>query len=141
MAYVQPTPLAVKNRLPEFIAVPDSLINLLLNEAFDFIGETWLERDRAKAQIYYVGHLLALEGEPDRSNSASNGGGGGGGNSVKGHITSEKVGDVQVNYAGPSSSTSAGSGSGSLVSALGSTMYGRMLLMLMRLNFPAIGVV
>lgn len=140
MAYVQPTVKDVKDRMPEFIAVPDLLIGLLLREAYDFIGDCWLEKDRAKAQIYYVGHLLALEGEPDRSNSAATGGGGG--TSVKGPVTSEKVGDVQVNYSGASSSNSAGSsGGGRLTGSFSTTIYGRMLLMLMMLNFPAIAAV
>ena len=55
-----------------------------------------------------------------------------------GNVKRRKVGDVEVEFAGLSA---ASSGGGALGDYLSGTMYGRQLLLLMRLNFPAITVV
>ena len=132
MAYVKPTPAAFKARFPNFSDVDNAYIQLLLDDAILRFGEGWYERDRALAQMLFVAHVLASEGMGDGA------GGGGGGGSTTGSVKRRKVGDVEVEFAGLPASTSGG---GALGDYLSGTMYGRQLLPLMRLNFPAITVV
>lgn len=132
MAYVQPAPAAFKARFPNFSEVDNAYIQLLLDDAVPRFGEGWYERDRALAQMLWVAHVLASEGLGDGA------GGGSGGGATTGTVKRRKVGDVEVEFAGLSASTSGG---GALGDYLSGTMYGRQLLLLMRLNFPAITVV
>ena len=132
MAYVQPTPAAFKARFPNFSEVDNAYIQLLLDDAILRFGDGWYERDRALAQMLFVAHVLASEGAVDGS------GGSGGGSASTGNVKRRKVGDVEVEFAGLSA---ASSGGGALGDYLSGTMYGRQLLLLMRLNFPAITVV
>lgn len=141
MPYTPPTPEIFKVRFPEFEPVADGLLALVLDEAIGDIGDTWVERDRARAQMYLTAHLLAMEGEPGRSQGIA-AGEGSGNFAVTGAVKREKVGDVEVEYAGVSSSSGGGSGSSSSLSAsYGATSYGRLYLELMRRNFPAVAVV
>lgn len=132
MAYVQPTPASFKARFPNFSEVDNAYIQLLLDDAILRFGDGWYERDRALAQMLWVAHVLASEGLGDGA------GGGSGGGATTGPVKRRKVGDVEVEFAGMSASSSGG---GALGDYLGGTMYGRQLLLLMRLNFPAITVV
>ena len=132
MAYVQPAPAAFKARFPNFSDVDNAYIQLLLDDAVLRFGDGWYERDRALAQMLFVAHVLASEGAVDGS------GGSGGGGASTGNVKRRKVGDVEVEFAGMSASSSGG---GALGDYLSGTMYGRQLLLLMRLNFPAITVV
>lgn len=127
MAYVPPTASDLKARFPEFTAVSDTLVNLILAEASAQVGETWLERDRTPATLYLAAHLLAMEGEPGRSTS-------GRGSATTGPVRRRKVGDVETEYAGYGSSEYGRSG-------YGSSEYGQRFLNLMRRNFPAVAVV
>lgn len=129
MPYVQPTPATFKARYPEFAPVSDALIQLMLNEAFDEVGDTWLERDRARAQMLLVAHRLTLEGEPDRTTSGS-------GSAGIGAIKRDKVGDSETEFFGVSGSDGSGSAYGYSLTA-----YGREFLALLRKNFPAVAVV
>ncbi|WP_272789272.1 MULTISPECIES: DUF4054 domain-containing protein [unclassified Shinella] len=141
MPYVQPNAEIFKARFPEFAPVPNTLVNTVLAEAVDAVGDTWLERDRAKAQMYLAAHLLAMEGEPGRSQGVA-AGEGGGHFAVTGPVKRERVGDVEVEYAGASASSGGGSGSGSSLSAnYGTTSYGRLYLEFLRKNFPPVAVV
>lgn len=135
MPYVEPTVVDFKSRFPEFAPVSNALIQLMLNDAIERFGPTWVERDRAKAQMLLVAHMLTLEGEPARSS----GGGGSGGGASMGPVQRRKVGDVEVTFANPYSGS--GGGSGGLNDYYSMTAYGRLLLVLIRLNFPAIAVV
>ncbi|MBY5682648.1 DUF4054 domain-containing protein [Rhizobium leguminosarum] len=127
-----PTPTTFKARFPEFIAVSDALVQLVLNDAIDQVGDTWLERDRARAQMLLAAHILTMEGEPGRTENGSSGATAG-----TGIIKRDKVGDVETEFAVPASS---GSG-GSALSAYARTFYGQQYLELLRKNFPAVAVV
>lgn len=129
MAYTAPTATTFKARYPEFTPVSDTLIGLVLAEAFDDVGETWLERDRARAQMLLVAHRLTIEGEPDRSSTGAS-------IALTGPIKRDKVGDVETEFAG----VSASAGDSSIL-GYGLTSYGREFAALMRKNFPAIAVV
>lgn len=129
MAYTQPTAATFKARYPEFMPVSDALVGLVLQEAFDEVGDTWLERDRARAQMLLTAHRLTLEGEPDRTSTGAS-------IAATGVIKRDKVGDVETEWAGVS-----GSGSGSSSSGYGSTTYGQEFAALMSKNFPAVAVV
>ncbi len=129
MPYVAPTASTFKARYPEFDAVSDVLIGLVLQEAFDEVGDTWLERDRARAQMLLTAHKLTMEGEPDRTTTGQ-------GTAGTGAIKRDKVGDVETEFAGVT--TSAGDSS---ALGYGLTTYGREFAALMRKNFPAIAVV
>lgn len=130
MVYVPPTASDLKARFPEFTSVPDATVNLILAEAINAVGETWLERDRKIATIYLAAHTMAMEGEPGRSAGGTGGG-------VTGPVKSRTVGDVRTEFAG------FGASGGGAVSDAGyeMTAYGRQFLRLLRLNFPAIMVV
>jgi hypothetical protein len=133
MPYVEPTAVSFKARFPEFVPVADALINLILAEAIPMAGETWLERDRAPAQMYYAAHLLAIQGYPARAVAP---GSGSGSIDVVGPMKRRRVGDVETEYAGTSSTSSgSGSGSGNGDSFLESTAYGRQYLEIRNRNF------
>jgi hypothetical protein len=125
MAYVPPTASDLKQRFPEFIAVSDTLVALILAEASAQVGETWYERDRKPATLYLAAHMLAMEGEPGRTAGGTSGG-------TSGPVRRRKVGDVETEFAGFSASSA---------SEYGSTAYGLRFLDLLRRNFPAVAVV
>ena len=129
MAYVAPTAADLKARFPEFTAVSDVLVNLILAEAKAQVGETWLERDRKTATLYLAAHMLAMEGEPGRSAGGTSGG-------TSGPVRRRKVGDVETEFAGFGSSAS-----GASASDYGLTAYGRLFFDLLRKNFPGVAVV
>lgn len=130
MSYQEPTAETFKIRFSEFVPVSDILVNLVLAEAIDAVGETWLERDRAKAQMYLAAHILSMEGEPSRTTTGQ-------GTATTGPVKSRQVGDVKTEFAG------AGGASGGVSGGSGylQTSYGRMYLELLRKNFPAVAVV
>ncbi|MCO5085149.1 MAG: DUF4054 domain-containing protein [Mesorhizobium sp.] len=130
MTYVPPTAADLKARFPEFTAVSNTLIDLILAEAIPQVGESWLERDRRPATLYLAAHLLAMEGEPGRTLRGASGATAG-----TGPVKRFKVGDVETEFAG--NGTSAGGGA----SSFASTEYGLRFLDLMRRNFPAVAVV
>ncbi|MBX4889776.1 DUF4054 domain-containing protein [Rhizobium bangladeshense] len=132
MAYEAPTPATFKARYPEFTAVSDALVQLVLNDAISDVGDTWLEKDRARAQMLLAAHILTMEGEPGRTENGASGATAG-----TGIIKRDKVGDVETEFATPSSS----GGGGSALSGYGMTFYGRQYLELLRKNFPAVSVV
>lgn len=125
MPYTPPSVSDLKARFPEFTAVSDALVNLILNgEAIPRVGEDWYERDRKTATLYLAAHLLAAEGEPDRST--------GGASSSTGPIKRERAGDTEIEYAVTTSSADVTAGD------YASSTYGRRFLELLRLNFPAV---
>lgn len=132
MAYQTPTPATFKARYPEFTAVSDALVQLVLDDAIGDVGDTWLEKDRARAQMLLAAHVLTMEGEPGRTENGSSGATAG-----TGIVKRDKVGDVETEFATPSSS---GSG-GSALSAYARTFYGQQYLELLRKNFPAVAAV
>jgi hypothetical protein len=129
MAYTAPTATSFKARYPEFTPVSDDLITLVLDEAIAQVGDTWLERDRARAQMLLTAHMLTMEGEPARTNT-------GNGVGSSGAVKRRKVGDVETEFAG------FGTGAdGSAATGYASTVYGQEFAALMRKNFPAIAAV
>lgn len=131
MAYVAPTPATFKARYPEFASVSDALVQLVLNDAIDQVGDTWFERDRARGQMLLAAHMLSMEGEPGRSRT-------GNGVGITGPVKRRKVGDVETEFAGAGSSAGGGSGSTSWYAMSG---YGQQYLLLLRQNFPPIAAV
>lgn len=129
MAYVTPTPATFKARYPEFTPVSDALVQLVLNDAIDAVGDTWFERDRARAQMLLAAHMLTVEGEPGRSTTGQGAG-------ATGPVKRRKVGDVETEFAGTGGSAGDGSASG-----YAATFYGQEFLSLMRKNFPPVAVV
>lgn len=125
MPYVAPTATTFKARFPEFCDVSNGLIDLVLAEAIAQVGDTWLERDRARAQMLLAAHTLTLEGEPDRTTSGASSAG-------TGTLKRRKVGDVEVEFTGVGGGAGASGGSG-----FASTTYGVEYMRLMRVNFPA----
>lgn len=123
-----------KARFPEFAAVSNALIQLILEEAIPMAGTSWVERDRKPAIMYYTAHLLALQGEPQRTAAGS---GGAGQSALTGPMKRRRVGDVEVEYAG-SGSSSGGSGMGPGDMALSSTPYGRQYIAIRNRNFAGI---
>lgn len=118
-----------KIRYPEFAEVSDALVSMMLAEAADEVGYTWLARDIPRARMLLVAHKLTMEGEPDRTTTGQ-------GTAGTGAIKRDKVGDVETEFAGVT--TSAGDSS---ALGYGMTTYGRDFAALMRKNFPAIAVV
>ncbi|CAN7389779.1 DUF4054 domain-containing protein [Neorhizobium sp. LjRoot104] len=126
MAYTPPTVEKFKIRYPEFEPVSDALVQMVLDEAIAAVGDTWVDRDRAKAQMLLAAHELAMAGEPARTTSGQNSG------ATTGAVKRRKVGDVEVEFAGTSGSSGSGGG---IASMYGSTTYGQQYLALLRLNF------
>ncbi len=125
MPYTAPSVETFKARFPEFASVSDSLIQLMLNEAFDQIGDLWYDRDRAQAQMLLTAHNLIMEGEPGRTSGEVI--------TASGPLKSRRAGDTEEVFAGTSTFGATDSGDG-----YEATTYGRRYVALMRLNFPAI---
>ena len=131
MSYVQPTAETFKIRFPEFGSVGDALIDLVIDEAVSVVGDTWLEKDRARAQMLLVAHNLSMEGEPQRSVSTLSGETPD--NPQQGAISSIKVGDVAISYSNRPSQNNPGTGA--IGNELLKTSYGARYLEILKLNF------
>jgi len=126
MSYTAPTTATFKARYPEFANVADSTLGLILGESIAVVGETWLERDRAKAQTLLCAHTLTMEGEPDRSNADSTGV-----SAQIGAVTSVDIGGaVKLSF-----SDRAVSGASGEAAEYNRTQYGARFLALMSRNF------
>lgn len=136
MAYVDPTAAEIKTRFPEFAAVDDALISLAIAETASFVDTSWIEADYKPAKMHLAAHLLFIGGALNADVE-----GGAVPNSTTGEVQSVKVGDVSVNFASGTSSSSVGGTLGSDLLALGSTTYGLWFLALRKRNFPAVAVV
>lgn len=118
-----------KVRYPEFSSVSNALISLVMDEASARIGDTWVDGDGNRARMLLTAHILTMEGEPGRTATGQ-------GSAGTGLVKRDKVGDVETEFAVPSSSTGSSS-----TSAYASTFYGQQYLDLVRRNFPAVAVV
>lgn len=134
MAITPPSAGDFKARYPEFAQVSDTLIDLVLADAAGFVAETWRQADRIPAIMALAAHMLAMEGEPQRST-----GGSGGAGAVSGPVQSAKVGDVSVTFKGWN--VGAGGSSGPISDSYVQTAYGQRFLTYLRRNFPAVVVV
>lgn len=125
MAYTQPDVTKFKARYPEFVPVSDVLVGLVLAEAIEEVGDTWYERDRAKAQMLLTAHKLSIEGEPARTTTGK-------GVGASGPVKRRKVGDVETEFAGVGTSSN-----GSSFGGYGGSIYGQEFFRLLKLNFPS----
>jgi hypothetical protein len=132
MVYVPPTLDQFKTRFPSFANVPEATLEMIFAEAVNAVGETWTERDRPLAVMYFAAHLLASEGY---GVSEAGDAAGGGGAATLGQVRKRKVGDVEVEFGGVSRSSSGGGGVGT-AAWLSTTEYGKRYLRLLRLNHP-----
>lgn len=120
MPYTEPTVASFVARFPRFESADEDLIASLLAEAISLVDDSWLERDRATAQLYLTAHWLVRE----TNNSTATG---------PGIIQSESFGPMSRSYAIDKSA----SGNADL----GQTEFGRRYLELRSANFPGILVV
>lgn len=138
MAYIEPTVETFKARYPEFSAVPNTLVNLVLNEAFVTVGDGWHEDDRAKAQSLLVAHSLAMEGEPQRSNALNSGGSS---NPINvGPVVEMQDRDVRVKFANTLETTGRNSKLGDISQGYMQSHYGKEYYLLMCRNVDAVAV-
>ena len=125
-----------KGRFPEFSEVPDITVDLALIEANNEVGENWLERDRKLGQNLLAAHRLSMENEPERSRTLVSGGNIN--NGQTGTISSMRVGDVSLSYAGRNTISAAKSGLGALACEYQKTSYGQRYYELLCKNLPAL---
>jgi len=112
MAWLPPPAAVFKTRFPEFTALADVYLDLIIAEAAGAVPDTWKDADRSVGVLFLTAHKLASAG-------ADGSGPGGSGVAVTGAIKSEKVGDVSYEYAGMDTSAKGP------FSAYGSTNYGK----------------
>ena len=129
MAITLPTAADLKARFPEFAPVADGLVGAVIGEAAGSVDETWRGADRSPAILALAAHMLALEGEPGRTNGTSTGAG-------VGAVQSIKVGDVETQFG----SRGAGVVAGAASLGLTDTTYGQRFIALRRRNFPSVTV-
>jgi hypothetical protein len=113
-------------------------VDLVLGEVVSAVGDGWIERDQSLAIKLLAAHTLSMEGEPERSKAIE--AGRGVANAQSGSVSSMKVGDVSVTYAGRSSGNT-GVGMGAISAEYQKTTYGQRYYELMRKNFPAVRAV
>jgi hypothetical protein len=129
MAYTVPTAASLKARYPEFDAVSDDLVTLVITEAAGTVTTSWLERDYPIAIMLLAAHMLIAEGAVER---ADPNGDGTSTMTTTGAVKSFRVSEVQMSYAG----TGGGAGGQEMsADALASTYYGARFLALRRANF------
>jgi hypothetical protein len=62
MAYVVPTAATLKQRFPAFAAVDDVTVEYWLADARLIVVDTWIENDRAPAEMALAAHNMAANG-------------------------------------------------------------------------------
>lgn len=112
--------VALKTMFQELANYDDATLQTALDEASLYVDDTWNVQDVAAATFYLAGHFVTAA-------QASSGSGGR-------LVSSERIGQISVNYA-------ASTPSSDLHPSLSSSNYGLMFLALMRRNSPAILVV
>lgn len=135
MPYTPPTAATFKVRYPEFAAVPDATVTAILGEAALEVGPSWIEDDRAPAQMALTAHLLVMQGALGGLITSADG------SSVQtsGPVSRVKVGDVETTFSSPSGSSGGSEGGSQSEYAL--TAYGRRFLRYLRRSFPPVAVV
>ncbi|PHP66544.1 hypothetical protein CSC94_12710 [Zhengella mangrovi] len=134
MAYSAPDAAALKARYPEFGSVADALVTAMLADAFVDVDATWIEGDRARAQIALVAHWLAAEGEPQRSATIA---AGGTWNPNSAPMKRRQVGDVMTEFQNASERFGSQSNAAMSKEAYETSPYGREFLKLRARSFPA----
>jgi len=139
MPYIEPTASTFSIRYPEFACVDDALIQMILNDAISSVGDCWLEKDRAKAQMLLAAHTLSLEGEPQRSLAIENGGAVN--NQSVGAIIEMQDRDVRVKFSDKQEQVAENSTLGAIGQGYMQTQYGKEYYLLLRRNAPSMMVV
>src|SRR6478752_3759426 len=62
MAYTAPTPADLRTRFPAFSATDDAVIDYWLTDARLIVTDSWIEDDRAPAEMALAAHNMALNG-------------------------------------------------------------------------------
>lgn len=62
MPYVQPTAADLKQRFPAFADVADETVEYWLTDARLIVTDSWIENDRAPAEMALAAHNMALNG-------------------------------------------------------------------------------
>lgn len=62
MPYTLPTSADLKIRFPAFAAVPDVTVEYWLTDARVTVLDTWIENDRAPAEMALAAHNMAMNG-------------------------------------------------------------------------------
>lgn len=129
MAWTTPTVAQFRSRwAPRFDAVTDPQIQYALDRAVILVDETWIETDRTEGVLLYAAHMLTLDGLGTGAEAEAAAGG---------LSTFQRVNSGTFEF-DRGSGAGAAAGNGSL---LASTSFGRRLLELMKLNFPAVAIV
>ena len=127
MAYTIPTAAELKALFPAFAAVDDAIVTDAIAAGTRRVDETWTEGDYTRAIMLYACHYMTLQGL-----GTGEGSGGGSGNAAYRQIRSGQL--SLTRYA-------RGEQNGDDGSLLGSTMYGRMFMELLGMNFVGIKTV
>jgi len=120
MPYTLPTATQFKARFPEFDALGDAYIDVMIGEAARNMDESWEELDYQPAIMFLTAHNIAEEQSL------------GGIYGAPGMTTSSKLGDAQDTYATNQSFDAS--------SIYGGTVYGRRFAQLQRVNVPAVAL-
>ena len=129
MPYATPTPTDFKLRYPEFAAVADATVVVLVSEAEGEVGPTWIDNDRRPAVMALAAHFLAVQGFAHAQTDGSTI------TPVAGPLRSSKVGDVEESYGASGRVGSMADANPS--SDLDATAYGQRLIELRRRSFPS----
>lgn len=81
------TPSSFKIRFPEFASIDDAIIQMLLDEAYLFIGENKYQDTMV---LYWTAHNLVIQQNQESGNSGASS-----------TVASESVGNVSTSYAMP----------------------------------------
>jgi hypothetical protein len=139
MSYTMPTVTTFKARYPEFGVVQNELVQLVLDEAIATVGDCWLEKDRAKAQMLLAAHTLVMEGEPQRSTQLANGGTVN--SAAIGQILELQDRDVKVKFSDKSQDVAQNSGLGDIARSYMLTPYGKEYYLILGRNVASVVVV
>lgn len=125
MAYTAPTAAEFKARFPEFDAVSDTLVDAAILEAAEAVGDRWPDAGRLIGHRLYAAHILAVEGEPERSAeiAAAAAAGEAASHSTR-DVSSVRIGDTAWTY-GNANGAKQYATSAPVVENLASTRYGR----------------
>ena len=126
------------DRYPEFAAFDERQIILVLAEAVQEVGESWIVYDRTAATLALTAHRLYSEQSTISSMGGTSAVSGG---TTSGPITRETVGPLSVQYNKGNTTGSGTVGMSSAAIDLESSPYGVRFLELIRRSFPAVAVV
>jgi len=129
MSYETPSAADLVARYPEFDPVSEARIGAFITEALQGVSTSWVEADYQPAILALAAHMMAVEGEPARSNNPS---------AAVNPLTlgravqSRKVGDVSTTYGG--GTAAGGAFSASAGPDYSATTYGRRYMEMLHRN-------